>query len=217
MNASRAVIVPVLLTALLSPVRGDASSAQTTPAAKPQAPKASAQTPKPTGTAGAGVNARAAALADFKARLEKYLAVKKQAAKGQVKLKESREPAEIVKAQETLAARVRALRADAKPGEIITPAVRAEFRRLLYPETKGEDGRDARAVLEVDAPPPGKVPLRINAKYPEGTPLPSVPSNFLLSLPTLPDSLEYRIIDKDLILLDIDANIVVDYMPNVIR
>jgi hypothetical protein len=110
---------------------------------------------------------------------------------------------------------VRALRADAKQGDLLTPQETSIFRRLLSPETKGEDGRDAKEVLKEDAPT--NIPFKVNAKYPEGAPLPTVPVNFLLNLPTLPKPLEYRIIDKHLILLDTDANIIVDYMTNVIR
>ena len=62
---------------------------------------------------------------------------------------------------------------------------------------KGEDGRDAKAVVKDDAP--------------------TVPSNLLLNLPTLPKEVEYRIIEKHLILRDTEANIIVDYIPNAIR
>ena len=60
------------------------------------------------------------------------------------------------------------------------------FRRLLAPELKGEDGRDAKAVLKDDAPAPGSVPFKVNAKYPENQPRPSVPANLLLKLPLCP-------------------------------
>jgi hypothetical protein len=64
---------------------------------------------------------------------------------------------------------------------------------------------------------PAKVPLKVNATYPEGKPLPTVPPNILENLPQLPEDLEYRIIDKHLILRDVDANLIIDYIPNAIR
>ena len=172
--------------------------------------------PPPQGTAGTAVNADAS-LADFKARVQAYVEVKKQAQKDVPKLKETEDPAQITATQEALAARVRALRADAKPGDIITPQIGATFRRLLAPELKGEDGRDAKAVLKEDAPAPGAVPLKINAKYTEGQPLASTPATMLRNLPILPEGLEYRFIGKTLVLLDVDANIIVDYFRNAIR
>jgi hypothetical protein len=87
----------------------------------------------------------------------------------------------------------------------------------LYPPTNDEEGRDAKKILKDDAPPASAVPLEVNAKYPETAPLPTVPVNLLLSLPPLPDDLEYRILGKHLILRDVKANIIIDYIPNVIR
>lgn len=58
--------------------------------------------------------------------------------------------------------------------------------------------------------------VKVNAKYPEAQPLPTVPANLLLNLPPLPEPLEYRIVEKRLILLDSAADLVVDYVPNAI-
>jgi hypothetical protein len=164
-----------------------------------------------------GVNADGAILQDFNARVKSYLDIHKEAAKGSAKLKETENPAEITQAQETLAARIRTARAGAKQGDIFTAEIRNRFRLLLAPELKGEDGRDARAVMKEDAPSPASIPFKVNAKYPEGAPLPSVPANLLLNLPTLPEPLEYRIIGKHLVLLDTGANIIVDFIPNAIK
>jgi hypothetical protein len=84
---------------------------------------------------------------------------------------------------------MQAARADAKHGDIFTLPIRDKFLRLLAPELKGEEGRDARAVLEEGAPAPGTVTFKVNAKYPESQPLPPMPANLLLNLPTLPNRL----------------------------
>lgn len=170
---------------------------------------------KPKPPANPNVNMDAQVLHDFQERVTTYLDVHKKAAKDAPPLKESNDPAKIKAAQDGLASRIRAARADAKPGDIFTPEIRSKFRQLLYPEMKGEDGRDARKVMKDDAPP--DVPLKVNAKYPDGASLPTVPSNLLLNLPTLPEELEYRIIGKHLILLDSDADLIVDYIPNAIQ
>ena len=90
------------------------------------------------------------------------------------------------------------------------------FRRLLAPELKGEDGRETKAVLKDDAPAPGTVPFKVNAPYPENQPRPTVPANLLLTLPTLPAPLEYRIVGQHLLLLDTASGLVVDYILNAI-
>ena len=162
------------------------------------------------------VNPDAAAMKEFKARVDAYVDLHKNLAKGDAKPMETADPAKISETKAKLAAKVQAARSGAKHGDIFTPAVRPVLRRLLAPELKGEDGRDAKAVLKDDAPAPGTVPFKVNAKYPENQPLPSVPANLLLSLPSLPAPLEYRIVGQHLLLLDVDADLVVDYMLNAI-
>jgi hypothetical protein len=106
------------------------------------------------------------------------------------------------------------MRAGAAPGEIFTPEIRAGFRRLLSPQLKGEDGQDAKAIMKDDAP--AAVALKVNADYPENKTLATVPAKLLLNLPTLPEAVEYRFVDKHLILRDAQANIIVDFIPNAI-
>ena len=162
------------------------------------------------------VNPHAAALAEFKVRVDGYTDLHKRLAKGDAKLMETADPAKISAAKTALAAKIQAARAGAKHGDIFTPAVRPVFKRLLAPELKGEDGRDAKAVLKDDAPAPGSVPFKVDAKYPESQPLPTVPANVLLSLPSLPGPLEYRIVGQHLLLLDTSADLIVDYILNAI-
>ena len=162
------------------------------------------------------VNPQAAVMADFETRVEKYADLHKQLAKGAAEQKESSDPAQINAAKNALGAKIQAARANAKHGEILTPEIRAAFRRLLRPELKGEDGRDAKAILKDDAPAPGSVPFKVNAKWPEGQPLPTVPANLLINLPSLPAPLEYRVVGQHLLLLDTSADLVVDYILNAI-
>ena len=60
------------------------------------------------------------------------------------------------------------------------------------------------------------VRLRVNQPYPDGVPYTTVPPTLLLRLPKLPDEVAYRIVDRDLVLLDVKANLVVDLIPEVI-
>lgn len=174
---------------------------------------------KPVATSGAeaGATSDAAILEDFKARIDGYMQLHKKAARGADKPKETKEPGKISTAQDTLAARISALRADAKQGDIFTAEIAGAFRRLLAAELKGQEGRDAKETMKDDGPKSGTVSFKVNAKYPEGQPRPTMPSHVLLSLPQLPKGLEYRIIGRHLLLIDSDADLVVDYMPNAIK
>jgi hypothetical protein len=163
------------------------------------------------------VNPNAAVMADFKSRVEKYAELHKDLAQGSAKQKDDVTAEQIDKQKAALTAKVQAARADAKQGDIFTPEMRPVFRRLLAPELKGEDGRDVKAILKDDAPAPGTVPFKVNAKYPDSQPTPTMPANLLMNLPTLPEPLEYRVVGQHLLLLDTSTDLIVDYILNAIR
>jgi hypothetical protein len=163
------------------------------------------------------VNPDALVLQDFTKRIDAYMDVHERLEKKAPPLKTTNDPAKIKTSQDALAAMIRTERQSAKQGEIFTPEIAALIRRLMYPETKGEQGAETKKAMKDDAPNPKTVSLKINAPYPEGAPLPSVPPNVLANLPKLPEDLEYRVIGRNLILRDVHANVIVDYLPNAIR
>jgi hypothetical protein len=162
------------------------------------------------------VNPDAAAMAEFKSRVDAYADLHHRLARGDAKQKETDDPAKINERTDALTARVQTARADARQGDIFTPEIRPVFRRLLAPKLQGAEGRDVKAVLKDDAPAPGTVPFKVNAKYPDDQPLPTVPANVLITLPPLPEPLEYRIVGQHLLLLDTSADLIVDYILNAI-
>jgi hypothetical protein len=192
---------------------------KTEPPAPPAQPvaktNAAPRTPVADVAKSTGVNPDAAVLQDFKARVDAYMKLRKEAVKDAPALKQTNDPAKIKAAQDAMSAQIRAANANAKHGDVFTPEITAKFRQLLSPELKGDDGRDAKAIIKDDAPT--NIPFKVNAKYPEGASVPTVPANLLINLPTLPEPLQFRIIDKHLVLVDEDADVIVDYALNVIR
>jgi hypothetical protein len=196
------------------------AAAQKTAVPKPPKPQISAATREKATEDNA--NADALVLVDFQKRVDAYMAIQKAAAKDSLPIKETNNPAEIKAAQQALGAKIRAARADAKAGDVLTAEIKNKFRRLMYPVVQGTGGRETKEELtedihERDEGIPKKVPLKVNATYPEGNPLPTTPPNVLRNLPKLPEELEYRILDKNLILRDVQANIIVDFIPNAIQ
>jgi hypothetical protein len=61
------------------------------------------------------------------------------------------------------------------------------------------------------------VAIKVNASYPDSAPLMTVPPDILAALPKLPEDLEYRFVAKHMILLDVRANLIVDYVLNAIQ
>ena len=215
MNVIRSTAVLALVWCVgVVPARAQTKSAPKPP--KPQISDATRQKATEENT-----NPDALVLADFQKRIDAYMAIHKEAAKDSPPLKETSDPGKIKVAQETLGTKIRAARATAKPGDILTPEVRNKFRRLMYPVVQGTTGREVKEALKEDVKekdePSVKVPLKVNASYPEGTALPTTPPQVLMNLPKLPEELEYRIIDKNLIIRDVQANIIVDYLTNVIQ
>ena len=167
---------------------------------------------------GSNVNPDAGLAADFKKRVDDYVKLReKAAAAAPVDLQEKSKPAEINSAEKSMAGKIRSARPAAKPGDIFTPATQAMFRRMLKPPlTKGPDAADNKAIIKDDAPAANEVPFKVNAEYPKEVPLSTVPPDVLLSLPSLPEDIQYRFAGKHLLLFDAKANIIIDYMLNAI-
>ena len=176
-------------------------------------------------------NPDALVLADFQKRIDAYMAIHKDAAKDSPALKETKNPADIKRVQDALGAKIRAARATAKQGDIMTPEIQNKFRRLMYPivtspTPQGTVGREVKKDIKEELKENAEelkeeggkpVVLKVNATYPDDTPLPTTPPQVLMNLPKLPEQLEYRIIGKNLIIRDVDANIIVDFVPNSIQ
>jgi len=159
----------------------------------------------------APVNPDAQVLADFKARLDKYVELRKLADDTAPPLKKTKDPAKIRAAQQALAERIGAARVGSKRGDIFTPEITTRFRRLLHPEVKDPGTKD---LIKDDNP--GQMPFKVNGLYPDKQPLSNVPPNVLASLPPLPKDVDYRFVGKHLILRDSRANLIIDYIPNAI-
>lgn len=169
------------------------------------------------GAQAARVNPDALLLQDFTHRVDEYMKLHKRLEGKAPPLETTKDPAKIKASQESLLKAIQTERAGARQGEIFTPEIGALLRRLMYPEVKGKQGIETKQAIKDDAPPRSAITLKVNAAYPSEAPLPSVPPNLLASLPKLPDDLEYRIIGRDLILRDVHASLIVDFLPNAIR
>jgi hypothetical protein len=159
-----------------------------------------------------GTNPDAKVLLDFKERVDKYVELRKKAdATAPPSKKKTDDAAELRTAQQALAERIGAARTPAKQGDIFTPEITARFRALLHPEVKDQG---TKAAIKDDNP--GNIPFKVNGPYPSKEALSTVPPNVLASLPPLPKDIEYRFVSKHLILRDVRANLVIDYIPNAI-
>ena len=147
MNASRLLVLAVFTSACGGAAATDRPPTNATEAALQEGERKTSTDP--------GVNPDAAAMAEFKARVDVYADSTSGSPRATPSSGRTADPAQDQRRQGGAGRQGEAARAGAKQGDIFTPEVRPVFRRLLAPELKGEDGRDAKAVLKDDAPAPG--------------------------------------------------------------
>ena len=166
------------------------------------------------GTAASAQNSEREILERFQKNIDEYMALHRRLEKELPPVKPD-QPEELQASQKMLASKIRAERKNQAQGTIFTPVTRTIFRRRLRAQLDGPEGAAVRKALQDDAPSP--IPLRAFAEYPRGWPLSSVPPSVLAVLPKLPDDLEYRFVGRDMILRDVHANLIIDFIHDAFR
>jgi hypothetical protein len=159
------------------------------------------------------VNADAAIVQDFQKRVAAYLQLRRSIEANLPKLKPTPSEEKILHHETDLRRAVREARKNVGPGDIFTPEIAVEIRRLIAIAAQPRDGNHiAQSLRHAE---PVQLHLEINERYPENVPLQSTPPSLLENLPALPPEIEYRITGRDLVLLDAKANLVVDIIRGV--
>ena len=113
------------------------------------------------------------------------------------------------------AAGIRLARATARQGDIFAPDIARVFRARIAKALESHDYLVADLLLPPDEdgdPPP---PPLVNGTFAWRTAI-ATPGCVLATLPSLPEELQYRFVGRDLVLVDIEANLVVDVLPDVL-
>ena len=150
-------------------------------------------------------------MADFSTRVSEYFELRRELEKKLPPMAVTDDVAEIRRAIRALAKEIRVARAGAKQGDIFTPTISVEFRRVLFLEV---DPNTWEAIMDDN---PGELSNHINGDYPEGKPLSTVPANVLAVLPRLPADIQYRFLGRHLILFDARASVILDRIPFAIQ
>ena len=152
--------------------------------------------------------------AEFDRRVRAYMAVHRAAAAEGPPIRVTTNTGEVRQSVDALALLIRLRRPGAQQGDIFTPAIATLVRDAIR---KGCDGNFiallALAIEELEAPLPAPV---VYGRWLEGAPLPTMPVDLLAELPRLPAGLEYRFVNRDLVLLDVDADLIVDFVSDAI-
>jgi hypothetical protein len=153
------------------------------------------------------VNPLAEEMVDFKKRIDAYLDLRKAIASKMPEVKETGDPAKISQREKALGLAIAKARASAKPGDIFGLKMSKYIQHALAEDWKTRSATDREAIFE-EVPP--NLELKNNQTYQKTIPLVSAQAKLLARLPTLPEELEYRLVDRRLLLRDRDANLIVD-------
>jgi len=155
------------------------------------------------------------AIATFEGRVKEYVKLREGLEEKMPKLAEDSKPEQIEAHKVTFQNTVRTARAGAKQGDIFTPDIIEYIQLTIRDEFKGQERQELREKVIVDAENKA-VPVRVNYPYPESQELIDMPPTLLLRLPQLPKQVKYRFVGKNLLLVDRENGLIIDYMLNAV-
>ena len=147
----------------------------------------------------------------FEKRAKEYAKMREQLEEQMPKLSKEAKPEEIETHKKQFQERVRAARTGAKQGDVFTPEATIFIRAIIKDEFKGKERIEFRDTVLREADTKA-VPLRVNYPYPESQELLEMPATLLMRLPQLPKQLRYRFVGPNLLLVDRENGLIVDYM-----
>ena len=153
-----------------------------------------------------------AAVQRFEQRVKDYMKVRNAVKAKLPKLSKDATPAQIESYRENLEAGVRNARSGAKRSDIFNHDGSDYIRRTLKTNFVGRDRVELREIV-FDGETAG-VKVRVNYPYPEPVEFVEMPATVLLNLPQLPPEVKYRFVGRNLLLIDEDINLILDYMTN---
>jgi len=212
MSAARSLVVTLVAAAVLAPVACTRGGSPPAPEATSASPASAPPTERVVGPL---TSADAQALATMTERVKKYIDLHMKLQRSLPNLPKEATPEQIDKTERALEKLVREARATAKPGDIFTPEARPVIKRLLGTVFAGPDGKQLKAsIMDENPVDAAAMKLTVNGRYPDDVPLTTVPPQVLQTLPKLTEDLEYRFIGDWLILLDVNAHVIADFIED---
>ena len=156
----------------------------------------------------------AAAVAEFTARLEEYLLLRHAALRDLPGDRPFEDAGEMLAIRDAGRRAIRDARPDARAGDLFTPRAAAAFRHIIVATAAAHrvDPKDIVRALRAERHPHARQPA-INAAYDWRLGAWMWPA-LLHALPPLPPDLQYRLVDDDLVLIDLRAGLVVDILED---
>ena len=151
--------------------------------------------------------------AAFEKRVKEYVGLREGLEDEMPKPPKDATPEQIEAHKAAFQERVRAARSGAKQGDVFTPEAARLVRAVIKDEFKGRERQELRKEVLVEAENKA-VPVRVNYPYPETQELLEMPPTLLLRLPQLPKQVKYRFVRGNLLLVDRENGLIIDYMTD---
>jgi hypothetical protein len=153
-----------------------------------------------------------AAIETFEKQVKAYVEMRNKARDNAPKLSKDSTPEQIHAYRTALEESIRNSRAGAKRGELFFPAAADYIRRTLKIEFQGKDRQELREkIFETELQ---GVVLRVNYPYADSAEFSEMPATLLAKLPQLPKEVRYRFVGRNMLLVDRESSVIIDFMPD---
>ena len=153
-----------------------------------------------------------AAIKAFESQLKGYLKLRNKIRETAPKLSKDSTPEQIEAYRKALEESLRAARKGSRRGDLFRPEIADYIRRTLKNEFQGRDRKEIRDIaFETELQ---GVVLQVNYPYAESAELSEMPATLLSKLPQLPNEVRYRFVGRNLLLVDRESNVIIDFMPD---
>ena len=179
------------------------------------APHAQTQAGPSTGAQTAAPPVAAAAPAElqrFRDEVAKYVRLQRQARDEVGDLRPNSSAQQVTATSDALATAVRRARPKASQGDFFDATAAAFLRERLASAVR--EANLVEALAKIDDEPPAIRAPKIYLRYPAASQMATMPPSILGVLPPLPEELEFRIVGRALVLRDIKAALVIDFIPD---
>ena len=151
-----------------------------------------------------------AAIETFEKQVKGYVELRNKARESAPKLSKESTPEQIQAYRTALELSLRNARPNAKRGEFFRPETADFIRRTLKIEFQGKDRQELREkIFETETQ---GVVLRVNYPYAQTAEQSEMPATLLTKLPQIPKELRYRFVGRNMLLVDRETNLIIDFM-----
>jgi len=152
------------------------------------------------------------AIQTFEKQVKDYVQLRDRVKANAPKLSKDSTPEQIQAYRTALEQSLRTERAGAKRGDLFRPETADYIRRTLKIEFQGKDRQELRkTIFETELQ---GVVLHVNYPYAQSAEFSEMPATLLAKLPQLPKEVRYRFVGRNMLLVDRESNVIIDYMPD---